>query len=51
MKPAFFGEIHGCVNIAFPAGELHALNVLDQLAVLQTFVFWKVLFLTVLAWR
>jgi hypothetical protein len=39
LKPALFREINGGVDVAFPARELHALNVLKHLAVFQTFVF------------
>lgn len=50
LKPALFREINSGVNVAFPARQLHALNVLQHLAVFQTFVFGKVLFVTVFTW-
>ena len=51
LKAALLGKIHGCVNIALFAGQLHALNVLYQLAILQTLILRKISFLTIFAWR
>jgi hypothetical protein len=51
LKPAFFREINSGVNVAFSARQLHALYVLQHLAVFQTLVFGQVLFVTVFTWR
>jgi hypothetical protein len=51
LKPALFGEINSGVDVAFPARELHALNVLEHLALFQTFVFGRIFFVTVFARR
>jgi hypothetical protein len=40
LKPALFREINSGVDVAFSARQLHTLNVLQHLAVFQTFVFW-----------
>jgi hypothetical protein len=51
LKTALLGKIHGCVYIALFTGQLHALNILDQLAVFQALIFREIFFLTVFAWR
>ena len=51
LKTALLGKINGCVYIALFTGQLHTLDVLNQLAIFQTLILWQVFFRTVFAWR
>jgi hypothetical protein len=51
LKPALFGKVNGCIDIALFTAELHALNVLEHFAIFKALIFRGVLFWTVFARR
>lgn len=51
LEAALLGKIHGLVDVALFAGQLHALNVLQHLTIFEALILGKVLFRTVFTWR
>jgi hypothetical protein len=50
-KAAVFSKINRRIDIAFPSGQLHSLDVLNQLTCFQALVFGGVLLVTVFTRR
>jgi hypothetical protein len=49
LEPTLLGKVYGRIDIALPARQLHALDVLKHLTIFKAFIFGQVFIRTVFA--